>query len=575
MGPVAQLPGSFLVRVIRAEAGDASAQVTLDLSELAEARPRVEQAVLMSAVATRRLLTEPEQTLQGVGQTLFTALLGTAGVHTCYREALALAERRDEGLRVVVRTESADLAALPWESMYDPVRHHYVCLRDQVTRHVPVPALPAPLRVQPPLAILGVTASPRGLMPLDVDHEREQLHHALAPLTKRGLARVDWVEQASWASLQEALVRRPYQCLHFIGHGDFDTESDAGALALVGQDGRANVVDANRFVNLLRTARPIPRLVVLNSCLGAATGVTDQFAGTASALVRGGVSAVVAMQYQITDQAAVEFTRGFYGAVAHGRGLDEAVACGRVAVLGLNRQTLEWVTPVLYLRGDNPHLFSVSSLDAPTPSVLHFDDSRPVCDARDDKGRQAEEPQATDDAEEARLRGERLCARRSWQEAEVAFREAIHRAPGQAVSHYGLGNALWGQRRAVEAEAAFREAVRRAPTHAAPLCGLGNALRDQARAVEAEAAFHEAIRLNPTQADAHYGLGCALRDQHRAAEAEDAFREAITLAPLNPLAHRGLGNALSDQGRNREALAHQREADRLQSARYQAGDSQG
>ena len=130
-------------------------------------------------------------------------------------------------------------------------------------------------------------------------------------------------------------------------------------LALEREDGRANLVAAHRLVDLLRQARPMPRLVMLNSCSGAAAGVNDLFSGTAAALVRGGVSAVAAMQYEISDPAAVAFARGFYAAIARGRGVDDAVSSGRVAILGLSDRTLEWVTPVLYLRGHDTHLFTL------------------------------------------------------------------------------------------------------------------------------------------------------------------------------------------------------------------------
>jgi hypothetical protein len=87
--------------------------------------------------------------------------------------------------------------------------------------------------------------------------------------------------------------------------------------------------------------------------------VADLFSGTAAALVRGGVSAVTAMQFEISDPAAVAFARGFYYAIAHGRGVDEAVSSGRVAIIGLSSRTLEWVTPVLYMRGHDSHLFTM------------------------------------------------------------------------------------------------------------------------------------------------------------------------------------------------------------------------
>src|SRR6185437_9991064 len=82
----------------------------------------------------------------------------------------------------------------------------------------------------------------------------------------------------------------------------------------------------------------------------------------AAELVRGGVTAATAMQYEISDRAAVAFARGFYGAIARDRGVDEAVSSGRVAILGLSGKTLEWVTPVLYLRGDDSRLFTVDDI---------------------------------------------------------------------------------------------------------------------------------------------------------------------------------------------------------------------
>jgi hypothetical protein len=64
------------------------------------------------------------------------------------------------------------------------------------------------------------------------------------------------------------------------------------------------------------------------------------------------------MQFSISDDAAIRFARGFYTALAEGRGIDEATRSGRIAILGMAHGTLEWVTPVLYLRGDTTHLFS-------------------------------------------------------------------------------------------------------------------------------------------------------------------------------------------------------------------------
>jgi hypothetical protein len=241
--------------------------------------------------------------------------------------------------------------------MYDAVSGGYVCRRDQLVRYVPVAAAAAPLTVRPPLRILGVVSSPRGLPQLDVEKEQEQLARALARPHSAGLVDVRWAPEATWAALQDLLLGGEWHAVHFIGHGDFDVGRDEGVLALVGGHGRADFVGADRLVDLLREARPMPRLVVLNSCSGGAAGALDLFAGTAAALVRGGVSAIAAMQYQISDAAAVAFACGFYTAIAHGRGVDDAISSGRVAILGTGTWTLEWVTPVMYLRGRESRLF--------------------------------------------------------------------------------------------------------------------------------------------------------------------------------------------------------------------------
>jgi CHAT domain-containing protein len=66
------------------------------------------------------------------------------------------------------------------------------------------------------------------------------------------------------------------------------------------------------------------RLVVLNSCEGAKGSDTNIFSSTSSILMRRGVPAVVAMQYEITDRAAIEFSQVFYEDIAHGlRGFDD------------------------------------------------------------------------------------------------------------------------------------------------------------------------------------------------------------------------------------------------------------
>jgi hypothetical protein len=352
--------GTFTVEVVSSAAGEASASVTLNVDGLLSQRERLQSAVLASSVVSRRVLPETERPVREIGQLLFAATLGAGEVSGRYRASAALAAERGQRLRVVLRIDSPELAVLPWEAMYDEAVGEYVCRHDQLVRHAAIASVPSPLLVRPPLRILGVVSSPRGLYPLDVEKEQEQLTRALARPVSLGHIDLQWAPAATWADLHAMLFEGPWHVIHYIGHGDFDPVREEGFLSLVAENGRAHNVAAHRLVTLLRQADPMPRLAVLNSCMGAQASASDLFSGTAAALVRGGFSAAAAMQYEISDQAAIAFARGFYTAIAHGRGVDDALSSGRVAILGSSDNTLEWLTPVLYLRGREAQLFTIA-----------------------------------------------------------------------------------------------------------------------------------------------------------------------------------------------------------------------
>jgi outer membrane protein assembly factor BamB len=356
--------GTYEVRVIHAAAGgEPVAHLELDVEGVLGRRDLLEATLLASAVA-RRSGPAAEQPVRDVGQQLFQALF-TGPVYGMYRASLGVAQQQGKRLRVVLRLTAPELAALPWETLFDPETGSYLCRHEPLVRHVAAPYTADPVDVRPPLRILGLVASPRGLPPLDVEAERGHLEEALAEPVAEGLVELVWVPEATWEAVHARLLAEEWHVLHFVGHGDYDTQTDEGVLALVGSDGRADLVDAGRIADLLGEAQPTPQLVVLNSCSSGEAGVNDLFSGTAAALARCGISAVAAMQFTISDTAAIAFTRGFYNAIARGRDVDEAARSGRISILGLPR-SLEWVTPVLYVRGQARQLFALTEPPATT-----------------------------------------------------------------------------------------------------------------------------------------------------------------------------------------------------------------
>ena len=364
----APVPGQFLVRVVRSASGaDSTATMQLDPRTYVDSRDDLETAVLASAVAGRRILSPGEQRLRTVGQQLFDALFSGA-VGEAYRASAASASSRGERLQVVLRLDVPGLAAIPWEAMYDAQDGEYIGLTDPLIRHIPSTDA-APLEIVPPLKVLVLVASPEGMTALDVEAERSKLSQALAEPIADGRIQLNWLMQATWEAVQDEMLSGTWHVLHFIGHGDYDQRTDQGVIALVGDDGGLHLVEADRLAGLLNEARPTPRLVVLNSCQSGRSGTQDLFSSTAATLVRRGISAVAAMQFSISDAGATKFARGLYSALASGRSIGDAMGSGRVGLLS-TPGSLEWVTPVLYVRGDTSTLFTITPAPAPSARPL-------------------------------------------------------------------------------------------------------------------------------------------------------------------------------------------------------------
>lgn len=342
----------------RSPAGEARGMMRFPFDDLAlKSRLQDLHIALMRSGRTRRRIPSPqEQAVQSFGLDLFNFLIAgdvRAGYDVSQREAVGAGK----GLRLVLRIRDPQLAALPWEFLYDPRKAEYVCL----SRHTPIVRYTdlvqpvQPLAVQPPLRILGMAVSPNDLDSLDMEREKQRVQEAVRRL--QGLVTLKWLGGRTWRDIQDEMQGGPWHIFHFIGHGGFDRRSDEGFIALADDDGRTFELSATKLARLLD--HPYLKLVLLNACEGAHSSDLDVFSSTASILVRSGIPSVLAMQYEITDDAAIEFSRSFYRAVARGMSIEAAVSEARKAVSVAISNTVEWGTPVLYLRAPDGHLFDV------------------------------------------------------------------------------------------------------------------------------------------------------------------------------------------------------------------------
>jgi tetratricopeptide (TPR) repeat protein len=346
---------------VRSAAGEAQEEMRFpfDEWELENKLLTLENTLLRSGETRRRIPSQEEQPVQDFGMKLLQALL-VGEVRTRYEVSLREARRQNKGLRLKLRVNPADLARLPWEFLYDPDRDEYLSLSSKtpLVRYLPLHQPIEQLPVSPPLRILGMVSSPLDLPELDVEHEKRLMEEAIMVLRTSGLVEMTWLEGQTWSDLQQAMWGGPWHVFHFIGHGGFDEASEEGAIALANDAGRKHLLGARNLARLLDDHYPL-RLAFLNSCEGARGSARDAFSSTATTLVRRGIPAVVAMQYEITDKAAIAFSRVFYRAVAAGLPVDAAVATGRTAVS--MESALEWGTPVLYMRSPDGRIFDIST----------------------------------------------------------------------------------------------------------------------------------------------------------------------------------------------------------------------
>ncbi len=121
-----------------------------------------------------------------------------------------------------------------------------------------------------------MTSSPKDLPQLDTESEHMHLETALQDAKTNGMVKIHWLSGKTWQDLREVMLNGPWHIFHFIGHGDFDSETGEGLIALEDDEGNAQRVKATELATLLADHSPL-RLVVLNSCEEPKEGISITF----------------------------------------------------------------------------------------------------------------------------------------------------------------------------------------------------------------------------------------------------------------------------------------------------------
>ena len=286
-----------------------------------------------------------------------------------------LPEGGSEEEQAAANEAASALLALPWELMHDgrgflfqgknPVRVRR-CLPKQRVE----PAVPSRL----PIRILLASPRPEDERAGYIDHRISARPLVEAVESLGELAELTVLDPPTLPALREALRRaveakKPFDVIHFDGHGVYDRQRGLGALCFEdpGDSGKtekraSQLIDAEALGALVKEHR-IP-LVFLEACQSAAEA--KPAASVAAKLLDEGVTSVVAMTHSVLVETARRFVTAFYQHLAEGKRIGSAMLAGQNAlydddfrfhVMGAGELRLkDWFVPVLYQEENDPHL---------------------------------------------------------------------------------------------------------------------------------------------------------------------------------------------------------------------------
>jgi hypothetical protein len=293
------------------------------------------------------------KSIQEMGSKLFNCLF-QQDVYALYRRALQAVHKKAGGadLPIKLYVEPSELAYIPWETIFDKKALVHLCCYGTTpfARTATLDFDDIYIYDKPPINILGMVSAPKSFIgtphELNTDAEQAALDQALTPLSKE--AKLCWTTSGTFRELKRRLAKgdngKRWDVFLFIGHGvegNIVLEEDGGT----GYEFLS--VEALKGVLTLPLG---PRLVILNSCRGAQPiEKGDRFASTAETLVRGGgIAAVVAMQFDISDIMGTTFSPAFFNNLMLDVPIQQAMMLTRLDLQ--HRGFSEWISPVLYMQ---------------------------------------------------------------------------------------------------------------------------------------------------------------------------------------------------------------------------------
>lgn len=310
--------------------------------------------------------------LAQIGSAVWSSVM-TPDLAAAFKACLVRSREQGKGLQITAVTLGSEqrddnslsldapvrLAELPFEALYTEEQGFLgTDSTTPICRGLQAASDRTPKQARLPLRVLVAVATPSDKPEASAEKEVRAIHSALDSLSG---VKLQICERPTRDELANSL--KECDIFHFIGHGGFDPvgsdPTSQAYITLIREDSNASDwLTAYDLANLLHNTDV--QLVVFTSCASAAPTPDEEpysvgaFDGMAQRLLTGpsGVSAAVAMQFDMEEKAAVTFSQAFYQHLLEpDTTLTGVVTFARKQVsikMGIAHRA--WVTPTVYCR---------------------------------------------------------------------------------------------------------------------------------------------------------------------------------------------------------------------------------
>ncbi len=324
-----------------------------------------------------------EEALITVGSHLFQELMQEDILELWLTARTDLDRSPETGLRLRLMLHSPAVAALPWECLYDPRRKQVFGANNRISlvrvaNHISYVGRSRPLEAKLPVKILlAVVEDPNAEM--DTAAEVRRVEQTLHGIDSQNVTLAVISGRLSIHQLRKTLGAEQPDVLHLITHGQPD------GLVLWDEDGsNARLASAASWQATLEQSDSV-KLVLLNACLAGHPSADTPFADVAQRLLQAGVPAVIGMQFEIRDAAAVDFASFLYEALVAGPcpgAIDVAMGFARNNLYISAPDRVDYATPILWLNTEDGAVFHFDAASrsqmASTPATDPYQTPPPV-----------------------------------------------------------------------------------------------------------------------------------------------------------------------------------------------------